>query len=122
MWYWHNAMAIKGILKHGTAPDWEVAIERLRWMARSVVDINGIGCPGEELNGGDYAMAIGCLGALAILEGLLGFEAKLSGLTTQPRWPGGIDRLRLRHVFYRGRFEDFEWGRENRGFASTRAL
>jgi hypothetical protein len=40
-------------------------------MGESVCDINGIAIPGEELNGGDHAMGIGCLGVTALLDGAL---------------------------------------------------
>jgi hypothetical protein len=62
-------------------------------MARGIADVNGLGVPGEETNGGDYAMAIGALAGLACVEVLLGFEARGDRATIRPCLPSALDRV-----------------------------
>lgn len=100
VWHWHNAVLAQGLFQNG-APD--AAFELLRLMGRGVVDVNGIGCPGEETNGGSYAMAIGCLGLVTLVEGLFGLRPTRAGLAPRPSLPRAVRAARIENVFFRGR-------------------
>ncbi|MBK9387449.1 MAG: hypothetical protein IPN34_21760 [Planctomycetes bacterium] len=73
VWYWQNSLLGEALLRaseeHPRAG--ERALELFTAMGESICDINGIAIPGEELNGGDHAMGIGCLGVTALLDGAL---------------------------------------------------
>ncbi len=102
VWYWHNALAVGALLKCRDldAGYVDTAWKLMQWMGRGVVDMGGLGCPGEEIQGGNHAMAVGCLGPPLLLEGLLGMNAKPDGLSFSPVLPRGVDEVRLENLFF----------------------
>ncbi len=115
VWHWHNAVLAHGLFLSGE-PD--SAFELLRLMGRGVADINGIGCPGEETNGGSYAMAIGCLGLVALVEGLFGIRPTRDGLVTSPALPAALRSARLESLAFRGERIAVEVERRGAGVAT----
>ena len=105
VWFWHNALALGALLRcrELDASYVDTAWQLLEWMGQSLVDLNGRGCPGEELQGGDHAMAIGCLGTPFLIEGLLRPEPTPDGLTFSPVLPTGVDEVVIQNLLFRGR-------------------
>jgi len=90
VWFWHNALAAKALARAGRI---DAAHELFGWMARGVADVNGLGIPGEETNGGDYAMGIGALAGLCLVESLLGLELKGGKVSIRPALPAALERV-----------------------------
>ncbi|MEQ8762403.1 MAG: hypothetical protein RL885_00650 [Planctomycetota bacterium] len=103
VWHWHNALIAWALCEHGGDEARELAWTLLRWMGRGVVDFNGIGTPGEETMGGDYSMAVGCLGILSVVEGFLRPKPGEAELTFEPRLPPSIEAIRVESLCYRDR-------------------
>ena len=105
VWYWHNALAVGALLAcRDLDPEYvDTAWKLMQWMGKGVVDMGGLGCPGEEIQGGDLAMAVGCLGPPLLLEGLLGMSARPDGLSFSPVLPRGVDEVRLENLLFRDR-------------------
>jgi len=105
VWFWHNALAVGALLscRDLDAAYVDTAWKLMKWMGKGVVDLNGRGCPGEEIQGGDHAMAIGCLGPHLFIEGLLGIEASPDGLRFTPVLPTNVDEVILQNLLFRGR-------------------
>ncbi len=105
IWFWHNAIAAGALARCADldAAFVEAAADLMQWMGNGVADINGIGCPGEEINGGDYAMGVGCLAPIYFLRGFLGMEAGRDGLTLDPVLPRSWPRIDVRNLAWQGR-------------------
>jgi hypothetical protein len=100
VWFWHDSLAAKGLARAGrldAAHDLFVAI------ARGIADMNGLGVPGEETNGGDYAMAIGALAGLSLVEVLLGLEVRGERVLLRPVLPSALDGFVLDGLTIRDR-------------------
>ncbi|MCB9881175.1 MAG: hypothetical protein H6834_05245 [Planctomycetes bacterium] len=107
VWYWHQSLLAEAFLRHADEHPHAAqrAMELFGFMGRAAVDVNGIAIPGEELNGGDYAMGIGCLGVSALLDGVLqpdftGDEPRFA----QAVWPGTT--FSVSNYSFRGRHVD----------------
>jgi hypothetical protein len=100
VWFWHNGLAALGLARAGLV---DAADELLTSIARGVAGINGLGIPGEEVNGGDYAMGIGALAGLCLLETLLGLTSDGAETRLRPRLPSRLDRVVLERVVLAGR-------------------
>jgi hypothetical protein len=105
VWFWHNAVAASALLScRDLDPDHvDTAWQLMTWMGKGTVDLNGRGCPGEEIQGGDHAMAIGCLGAPVLIDGLLRPEPKDTGLRLDPTLPSGVEELVVENLHCRDR-------------------
>ena len=108
IWFWHNSIAAGALARCGDIdPRYvDAAADLMRWMGSAVADINGIGCPGEDLNGGDYAMGVGCLAPIYFLRGFLGMTAHREGLDFDPVLPRRWEGISVRNLFYQGRRRD----------------
>jgi len=100
VWFWHGALAAKGLARAGFV---DAAFELLGELARGVADVNGLGVPGEETNGGDYAMGIGALAGLALVETLLGLRFQGDQEFVRPTLPSSLDGFVVRGLSWRGR-------------------
>ena len=94
-WFWHNAVVARGLVRCGRVDE---AFLLFRWMARGLADINGLGIPGEEINGGDYAMGIGALAGQMLIEGILGLERRGDRVVCRPVLPSGLDHWSIREL------------------------
>ncbi len=111
VWFWHNSLIAQALLEvegERQSAARSLAWRLLQWMGRAVVDFNGIGIPGEETMGGDYAMAVGCLGITTLIEGLLGASVVDGSLTLRPRLPDEVAELRVENLLFRGQRWDVQ--------------
>ena len=99
VWFWHNALAALGLARAGLL---DAADALFASMARGVADVNGLGIPGEEVNGGDYAMGIGALSGLCLLETLLGITSEGAATRLRPRLPSRLDRVVIERLMVGG--------------------
>jgi hypothetical protein len=112
VWFWHDALAAKGLAAAGAI---DAAHDLFAAIARGIADGNGLGVPGEETNGGDYAMGIGALAGLALVESLLGLVARGERVLVQPALPSPLDRVAVRGLALAGRSWTIEWTRKRPG-------
>lgn len=105
VWFWHNGLAALGLARAGLV---DAADDLFASIARGVAGINGLGIPGEEVNGGDYAMGIGALAGLCLLETLLGLTTDGAATRLRPRLPSRLDRVVLERVMLAGRARRIE--------------
>ena len=110
VWYWHNSLLGEALLRASAAHPraGERALELFTAMGASVCDINGVAIPGEELNGGDHAMGIGCLGVTALIDGALRPRLFESGaeLACDPVPWAARAGLRVEGYAFRGRRQE----------------
>ena len=112
VWFWHNGLAALGLARAGQI---DAADALFASMARGVADVNGLGIPGEEVNGGDYAMGIGALAGLCLLEALLGLTSEGAATRLRPRLPSRLERVVVERLMVGGRPRRIEIVRRGAG-------
>ncbi len=100
VWFWHNALLAQGLMN---ARRVDAADRLFQWMGMAIADINGIGIPGEETNGGDYAMGIGALAGLCLVESLLGLAVRAGEVFLEPRLPSRLSGFAMDGLWLCGR-------------------